>query len=293
MFSSLNELLKLPDKPRLDSGELDKAKASMKDLRSRGFTNKEVSLLTRGRGSENTVKKYTRGVKVQSTVARAATMYGGFEKTLSALNQYNDIIQINRLYKQAQANFNQTMQRNQELINQNAQLETQNKAFGAYATTAQGLLSYGYDLASLSALKKLAEKYGGPVSLFDAIGEYQGLEAIRQTKVNITETNRTLDATRVKKEAELAVQEAFIERANKMIGAIEANQRKEVAAQIVYELMTAPENIEIESSRVKRVILHFLLGVRQYGERNKEKINGWNDIELSLRWLIEGLTKIN
>ena len=269
MFSSLNELLKLPDKPRLDSVELDKAKASMKDLRSRGFTNKEVSLLTRGRWSENTVKKYTRGVKVQSTVEKdkvmemitdlaiagksiqdmeeyqqfnrfletqditiesltkyyydsiskkidlpvfiklydelvssersleqinsdlnreeklvsqdlsienmslihqTATMYGGFEKTLSALNQYNDIIQINHLYMQAQANFNQKMQRNQELVNQNAQLETQNKAFGAYATTAQGLLAYGYDLASLGALKKLAEKFGGPVSLFDAIG---------------------------------------------------------------------------------------------------------------------------
>ena len=193
---------------------------------------------------------------------------------------------------QAQVNFNQTTQRNQELVNQNTQLVNQNREFGAYATTAQGLLSHGYDLASLSALKKLAENYGGPVALFDSIAEYEGIEAIRQLKANLTETNRMLDKSRIGKQAELEAKEVFIERANKMIGAIDANQGKAIAANLIYQLMTDPENIEIESSRLKRTILHFLLGVRQYGERNKEKINGWKDIELSLKWLIEGLTKI-
>jgi len=56
-------------------------------------------------------------IENMSLIHQTANMYGGFEKTLNALNQYNDINQINHHYFLAEANFNQTIQRNQELVN--------------------------------------------------------------------------------------------------------------------------------------------------------------------------------
>ena len=70
MCSSLDALLKIPERPRLNSEEVDKVKGYMRDLRSLGFTNKEVSQLCQGRWSEATVKKYTRGVEVSSVAEK-------------------------------------------------------------------------------------------------------------------------------------------------------------------------------------------------------------------------------
>ena len=388
MFSSLNELLKLPDKPRLNPGELKKAKHHMMDLRGRGFTSREISKLCRGRWSEATVKKYTRGAEVKSTsekdhvlemiteltqadktiqdiidyqsfnklleqqnvrfealtgfylstitkepnlpqfirlfdelqisrrsleqlnrgldrierllnqglteenmlqILQTSKKYGGFEKTMQAFAEYGNLQELQQINDQAVQDLEQLNQKTNDLLNRNTQLETQNKVLGAYADTAQALMKYEYDIASLVALRNLANKYGGPVALFDAIGEYQSVEAIKQTRANLVETIKLLEEKRIQKEAELAASEEYIEHANRLIGKIEDEHRKSLSAQIIIELMTDPETLEIEASRFKRVALNFLLGLKQYGDRTD--LSGWNNLRYTVATLIEGLSR--
>jgi hypothetical protein len=99
LFTALRMLLRLPDKSRLDSGELEKAKGWMRELRGLGFTNREVSQLTRGRWSESTVKKYTRGTSLKSSDVKdralsMVTELAEADKTVKDVEGYHQFNQI-------------------------------------------------------------------------------------------------------------------------------------------------------------------------------------------------------
>jgi hypothetical protein len=389
VFPSLQTLLKIPDKARLNSEEVVVVRGAMRDLRSAGFSNKEISRLTKERWKENTVKKYTSGVKVQSTATKdrvldmvrelvekeksiqdvvdyhtfnqlldnnnipfealfnfynatiskeidaaslvrlhhdlqeskrtlpdlisdldrekeliskdltienmeqmhkTVTKYSGFQETMKVLNTINDIIEALQMKTKTEEELSILNQEKQGLENENERLKLLNNTLGIYSLYAQNLLLAGYDISSLHALKNLADKYGGPETLYQSIGEYEGLVSIQQRKENLREINKRLDDEKKKKAAELAASEEFIEKANQMIGAIEANQKKALEAQIIYEIMSDPENLEIENSKFKRIFLHILLGVRQYAKR--ADIEGWQNLRYYLSSLIDGLTRI-
>ena len=94
------------------------------------------------------------------------------------------------------------------------------------------------------------------------------------------------------KMALLKTKEHFIEKATRMIGEIEANQAKALNTQLIYQLLSSPETLTVDPQRFKRTSLHFLVGLKQYIEKNKEKIADIKRIEIYLDVLIKELTRI-
>jgi hypothetical protein len=184
------------------------------------------------------------------------------------------------------------MQRKDELDIENKQTQTNINMMGAYAVTATKLIELKYDLASLNSLKKTVEKYGGPLELFDAMGVYDGVKELKQHNTNLRTSIQYLDDRLSEKTAELAAIESRIDTANQRMGMIEANQGKAIQAQIIYQLMVDPESLEVDATKFKRTLLHFLIGARQYGQINREKLGVWISIEGFFDLLINGLTKI-
>jgi hypothetical protein len=71
MYQEIRRLHEIGSKgARLDKASVSEAKSLMIGLRKLGFSNMEISLITRGRWSLGTVKKYMKGVKAVSSEMR-------------------------------------------------------------------------------------------------------------------------------------------------------------------------------------------------------------------------------
>jgi len=257
-----------------------------------GSSERDVHKLNSDLDREEYLVTHSLTMTNMEVIHQTAEKYGGFEKTMEALEAYKDLGQLNNQCTHITRRISDLELKERELHNRKQEKETDIKILGAYADTGKRLLEMGYDLPSLMALKNLANTYGGPVQLSEAIAEYEGVKELKQRKEDLKQTCLQLDAEKTNKTSELASLEHFISEANKKIGAIEANQAKAVAAQNVYTLMTEPENLHIDPGRFKRTVLHFLLGVKQYGDMNKDAIDGWKNVESLLKYTIEALTKI-
>ena len=238
-------------------------------------------LLSKGLNMEN-----------MASILDTANKFGGFENTMKALKEIQSLNELNQIINETKQYVKLFEDKERELVNKTREMEVKINVMGAYYHTTSILVSKGFDIGTLDSLIKLADTYGGPIELFNAIGTYQSLTLLENKRSELNEILRETQERIDRKMALLRTKEHFIEKATRMIGEIEANQAKALNTQLIYQLLSSPETLTVDPQRFKRTSLHFLVGLKQYIEKNKEKIADIKRIENYLDILIKELTRI-
>jgi hypothetical protein len=203
------ELIRLSTEPKWSRQGTAAANRHMRTLRASAFSNDEISQLTRRRWSPNAVKKATAGTRVTAPEDERTTM-----TVLSEILTQNiplpDLQSATIVLHQIGPQLPDIL----ELLNQLAERKIPVKDFlDDYARmkmeqlTPQSLkqaLDYkqdlekkNFNLAALSQLKEVAEKYGDFAKVMVALDAYGSLESVQRLteskKKELEDTNRLLE----------------------------------------------------------------------------------------------------
>jgi hypothetical protein len=363
LSSTLSKLIEIGEQgQRLSGSSRDEAVSLIQELKSKGFKNREIAVLTGRRWSEATVKKYTKGVKILSTVEREKVLetfsmfaregktiqevedYLEIDKYLNSINQnfeaignliiktrgtgvfelfldlskqigmtaYNvqDISKGLDLLKKMHekgitdktifdldrslgnfgglSNFLKTIEKYQtlqkieqditEVKNELAQknhkyrlleikikdLKIESQMFSSLLRFTKALIEdHNFDLISTKTLFEIAEKYGSPAEILEAILCYQKIQELQKQRETVKSEINILKDERIKKEANLEALENFIEKANRSIGMIEASHSKSFTIQSIADLIYETGE-SIDPVHFKKILILFLIGAQGY-----------------------------
>jgi hypothetical protein len=195
--STLSELLEIAKIPNISKTKRDEAIVLMKELRRKGFTNREIEILAVGRWKESTIKKYTRGMKVTSTTERDKVLET-FRDFIAAGKTSQDVegyLKTDKMLKTYDLKLEIVVKYIDGIL---AQKIDQNNFFEIYTKTLRSdysieELSQGIDQLSelereglsLEVIKQLNRdnlRYGGLKNLLVTIKQFKTLEDINEAK---------------------------------------------------------------------------------------------------------------
>jgi hypothetical protein len=169
----------------------------MRELRSNGFTNREIMILISGRWKEATIKGFTRGVEVTKTAERDRVLqtYSRFTaagKTIQDLDDYlgvNDYLESIGISLKVIAKFIMDMTAQKINLAQFTRFynETEDSDFSV-EEISEGLRVLNLlgqqeiSLETLSELNQATSMYGGLQGVTKAILEYHSLQDIEKAK---------------------------------------------------------------------------------------------------------------
>lgn len=216
IYSTLSQLLEITRIPKLSSKQRQIAATLMKKLKSLAFSNHEIEILVGGKWKENTIKRYTRGVKTVSITERDAIIQTLSTFTSLGLTPQNvsDYLEIDRLLSSAGltfdivARFFATLR--EQGIDLTEMMDLQKKAKGSKYTIEQ--ISNGYDnMEKLEALglntetlqKMLneAEKYGGMEAFLTGISIFNSILELDEAQKKCKEDLKKLENETIKQNA--------------------------------------------------------------------------------------------
>jgi len=203
------ELLRLAAEPRWSREETRAAYGHMRTLRASGFRNEDISKLTRGRWTTAAVKKATAGTTV-STPEDARTVMTVLTEVLAENIPLPDLQSATTLYHQIGSQLPDVLDLLNQLTLHKIPVKdflddyAKMKAQGLNPQTLKQVLNYKDDLekehlniAALTQVKAVAEKYGDFAKVMVALEAYGSLGAVqRETearKKELEDTNRLLE----------------------------------------------------------------------------------------------------
>jgi Arc/MetJ-type ribon-helix-helix transcriptional regulator len=233
-------------------------------------------------------------IETMKELKEATNRFGGLDDYIKAINTYENIqdlsnaksLAVDLLYEQ-----HLELKKIESEIN-----ETQAQALAiiTYMNVAKSLVSqHSFDLFSLNTLMEVAQKYGNPSQILEAINSYKNLGSFKTECEALRIEVKRLEEDRATKEAEILALNRFIEKANRAIGEIEASHKKSLTVQAIAEIVDGTGEIEIDPLRFKQTSLRFLLGINQYAKQHSDILIDWEKlVSFFLKKTIEALTTI-
>jgi hypothetical protein len=167
-------------------------------------------------------------------------------------------------------------------------LEVESRAFSSLLGFTRGLVEeHNFDLASTKTLFDVAEKYGTPAEILEAILSFQTFQELQKQRETMKSEIDLLSKEKIKKEAEFKASTIFLNKANKQIGEIEASHSKSLTIHAIADLIYETGE-SIDPVRFMKIVFLFLVGVQSYIKK-MGTIPGWDS---SLNYIIFNLVSI-
>jgi predicted nucleic acid-binding Zn-ribbon protein len=192
--SIISELQLLAKKqPLRNNGELNRAKELMITLRKKGYTNNDISKLSSGAWSENTVKLYTRGTDIVDSTSKdeAVKIISEMVKSGLTLNEVSEAVSLKDYLDAENMSLEDIVSLLQDLkssglsLNDIIQLNRSIKVEGLSLKQLIGLFMYKSDLekagVTVEVLKQFHQasiSFGDANLVIKAINEYGNLVAL-------------------------------------------------------------------------------------------------------------------
>jgi len=125
------------------------------------------------------MESYSLSFEALPALAKNAQQYGDPQQALEAFSQYPSLMALQAEITAVQEQLQKTQVAQAAASQQLQQTEDKSQQLQAPIKAYEAVLEYGLDEKALVALAGLASKYGGPKTIFKAIGKYNSLEEIK------------------------------------------------------------------------------------------------------------------
>jgi hypothetical protein len=142
---------------------------------------------------------------------------------------------------------------------------------------AEKLLNvYKFDPIALQTIITVAQNYGEPTIVLQALNTYGNLRKLEETVQTNIETLKAYDDDIIKLQAQKENNESQIADLYRRIGAIEEKHKQSKVLQNIANLLYNPTNAEISPDEYMLLSLSLLIGIRDYSFTHSAALPKWN-----------------
>jgi predicted nucleic acid-binding Zn-ribbon protein len=195
-----SRLITLAAKPTLTKSEHAEVKKIMSSLKKAGMSNEEIAKLSKGKWSESTVKGYVRGVKsaAQSPWQDAVSLLDAVINAGLTLDEIDTAVAVHKELESNNVDLGEVVEILEVAKSGSLDVKTLIKQYEALKSSGlslkevadilslkRNLEERGLGLDSLEVIIKLAEKYGQPQKIIEAVSEYGSLAKLREETITV------------------------------------------------------------------------------------------------------------
>jgi len=192
---AVSRLTTLAGNPTLSKSEHAEVKKIMASLKKAGLSNAQISKFGKGRWSESTIKGYVKGIRsaAQSPWQDAVGLLDSLINAGVTLDEVELAVAVFKDLKSSDVEVSEVVEfleaadsaslNVKTLIKQHEAVKASGisvKEAGDILNLKQKLEQNGLGLDSLAALAKLAEKYGHPQKVIEAVSQYVSLAELKE-----------------------------------------------------------------------------------------------------------------
>lgn len=203
-----SQLIAFGGKPSLTKSEHAEVKKIMGSLKKAGLSNAEISKLCKDRWSESTIKGYVKGIR-SAAQSPWQDAIGLLESVINAgltLDEVETTVAVHKNLESTDVDLGEVVEFLESAKSSSLDVETLIKQYEAFKASGlsikevrgilnlkQNLEQIGLGLGSLGTLLELAEQYGEPHKIIEAISEYGSLAELKEEKIA---ANRELESAK-------------------------------------------------------------------------------------------------
>ena len=196
-------------------------------------------------------------------ILKASGKYGGVEGTLKAINEYNDLREIQRELGYLKAEVKRRNSEIDKLISVKEELDYRIDQKNDLINATNDALFLGFNTESLIMISVITANLGGPYKVVDAIHKYRSLKEMDEE----LETNKA-ELENVKKET--SDQTHFLKTLNYTLDEAEKEYKGSSDVRMVVELLVNPLGIKMDKLEVVRLLTRVLASTVQRIDENPD-----------------------